>query len=222
VFHLPCQATEPGDGLFWSIPGFNESNPFMKAVVGGWQISGITRLQSGAPLSMATTVSLKTGCSIPNAPCAATTTNNFGTDITGGGDAWRAVMSGNPVLSSGARNVDQWFNASVFSPPALAQQVTNLAGVMQVLARGNTPFTFARGPGINNTDLALFKNFTIREKLITQLRFEAYNVFNHTQFSTVGTTAQWDQSVAQINTSFGKVTAARDPRIMQFALRLRF
>jgi hypothetical protein len=204
----------------WTIPGSKAGNPFMRAAVGGWQISGITRLQSGAPLSLST--SLKTGCSIPNAPCAATTANNFGTDITGGGDNWRAVMSGNPVLASGERGVDQWFNTSVFSPPALAQQVTNLAGVLQVLARGNTPFTFARGPGINNTDLALFKNFKIRERLNTQLRFEAYNVFNHTQFSTVGTTAQWDQSGAQVNTSFGKVTAARDPRIMQFALRLGF
>jgi len=39
---------------------------------------------------------------------------------------------------------------------------------------------------------------------------------------TVGTTAQWDRSGTQVNTSFGKVTAARDPRIMQFAVRLGF
>ena len=131
-------------------------------------------------------------------------------------------MSANPVLPKNSRNVDQWFNASVFSPPALAQQVTNPAGVMQVLAWGNTPKTFARGPGINNTDLALFKNFKIREKLNSQLRIEAYNVFNHTQVNAVGTTAQWDQSGAQTNTSFGKITTARDPRIMQIALRLQF
>jgi hypothetical protein len=171
-------------------------------------------------LSLST--SLRTGCSIANAPCAATTTNNFGTDITGGGDAWRAVISANPVLDRGARTVDQWFKASVFSPPALPQQVTDLAGVMRVLALGNTPKTFARGPGINNTDLALFKNLKLTEKLTTQLRFEAYNVFNHTQFNAVGATAQWDQSGAQVNTSFGKITSARDPRIMQFAMRLMF
>jgi hypothetical protein len=93
---------------------------------------------------------------------------------------------------------------------------------MRVLALGNTPKTFARGPGINNTDLALFKNLKLTEKLTTQLRFEAYNVFNHTQFNAVGATAQWDQSGAQVNTSFGKITSARDPRIMQFAMRLMF
>ena len=131
-------------------------------------------------------------------------------------------MSGNPVLPKSSRTLDHWFNTSVFSPPALAQQVTDLAGVVRVLARGNTPKTFARGPGINNTDLALFKNFMIREKLSSQLRIEAYNVFNHTQFSGVGTTAQWDQSGAQTNASFGRITSARDPRIMQLAFRLSF
>jgi len=47
-------------------------------------------------------------------------------------------------------------------------------------------------------------------------------VFNHTQFSTVGTAAQWDQSGAQVTAAFGKITAARDPRILQLALRLSF
>ncbi len=207
----------------YSLPGDHVGNRLLKVVTGGWQISGLTRFQSGAPLSLS--VSLKTGCSLTGVPCAATTTNNFGTDILGGGggnDTWRAVMSGNPNLSGDQRNVDNWFNGAVFSPPALAQQVTNMAGVLRVLALGNTPKTFGRGPGIANTDLALFKNFKIYERVSTQLRFEAYNVFNHTQFSTVGTTAQWDQSGAQVNTTFGKVTAARDPRIMQFALRLQF
>lgn len=129
----------------WAVPGSNIRNAALRGVVGGWQISGITRFQSGAPLRLS--ASLKTGCSIASAPCAATTTNNFGTDITGGGDGWRAHMSGNPVLPKDQRTVNQYFDTSVFSPPALAQQVTDMAGVMRVLALGNTPATFARGPG---------------------------------------------------------------------------
>ena len=203
----------------WTIPGGNLRNRLLKVVAGGWQISGITRFQSGAPLSL--TPSLKTGCTA-GLPCYSNTTNNFGTDITGGGDMWRPVMSANPVLPKDQRSVAQWFNTSVFAPPALAQQVTDMAGVLRVLTTGNTPSTFARGPGINSTDLALFKNFKIRERVNTQLRFEAYNVFNHTQFNAVGTSAQWDQSGAQVTTSFGKITNARDPRIMQMALRLQF
>jgi hypothetical protein len=204
----------------WDMPGSHLKNPVLKNVLGGWQISGITRFQSGSPLRLS--ASLKTGCSISGAPCAAASTNNFGTDITGGGDGWRAVMTGNPVLPKDQRTVNQYFNTAVFAPPALAQQVTDMAGVQRVLALGNTPTTFARGPGINNTDLTLFKNFRLREKVNLRFQVEAYNVFNHTQFSGVGTSAQWDQSGAQVTSNFGKVTSALDPRIMQLALRLSF
>ena len=204
----------------WELPGSGLRNPYLKGIASGWQISGITRFQSGAPLRLS--ASLTTGCTAGAPLCTATTANNFGTDITGGGDGWRAVMSGNPVLPKSARTVDRFFDASVFSSPALAQQVTDMAGVLRVLAAGNTPRGFARGPGINNTDLALFKNFKIAERLKTQLRFEAYNVFNHTQFDTVGVTARWNQSGVQDNTTFGRLTGSRDPRIMQVAIRLHF
>jgi hypothetical protein len=202
-----------------NLPGGKLENGLLKTVAGGWQISGLTRVQTGTPLDL--DESLRTGCSIPNAPCAATTTNNFGTDITGGGDGWRAVRSGNPTLPRGQRTVDRWFDTSVFSPPALAQQVTDMAGVQRVLALGNTGRTFARGPAMVNTDLALFKNIGMG-KATAQLRIEAYNVFNHTQFSTVNVSPQWDQSGAQVNPAFGKITATRDPRIVQLAIRMKF
>jgi hypothetical protein len=100
-----------------------------------------------------------------------------------------------------------------------------MAGVQRVLARGNAGRVFGRGPGIMNTDLALFKNIDITGDLRAQLRIEAYNVFNHTQFDqleTANLNPQWDQSGVQMNPSFGKVTSAQDPRIIQLALRLRF
>jgi hypothetical protein len=50
----------------------------------------------------------------------------------------------------------------------------------------------------------------------------SYNVFNHTQFSAVNTDPKFDAQGIQVNLSFGRVTAARDPRIMQFALRVGF
>jgi hypothetical protein len=202
------------------LPGDHLKNSLLKGVLGSWQISGLTRFQSGSPLVL--TPSLKTGCSNASAPCAVTTANAFGTDITGGGDGWRAVISGNPTLPRGQQTVGQWFDTSVFAPPALAQQVTDMAGVLRVLALGNAGRTFGRGPGILNTDLALFKNIPLGGRLKTQLRCEAYNVFNHSQFDGVDVSPTWDQSGAQTNPSFGKVTSARDPRIIQLALRLTF
>ena len=128
-------------------------------------------------------------------------------------------MSGNPVLPKDQRTVNQYFDTSVFSPPALAEQVTDMAGVLRVLALGNTPVTFARGPGLNNTDLTLFKNFKFQEKVNLRFQIEAYNVFNHTQFSGVGTSAQWDQSGAQVQRAGDLAEIAGDLRSGLIPLR---
>jgi len=203
-----------------NLPGDHLDSRALRGLVGGWQISGLTRVQSGAPIGITyNSTNLKLGCSDASKPCASTTANAFGTDITGGGDGWRAVVSGNPFSGVGA---GYWFNPSVFAPPALAQTVTNMAGVQQVLALGNAGRRLGRGPGIMNTDLALFKNINVTGQLKAQFRAEAYNVFNHTQFNAVDTTPSWDQSGVQTNPSFGKVTTAQSPRIIQLGLRLIF
>ncbi len=211
----------------WNLPGDKIKNGFLRNVLGGWQISGITRWQSGSPLSL--TANLKTGCTT-GYPCF-TSTNNFGTDIMGGGggvDTWRAVQKGNPTLPKNQQTVDRWFDTSVFSPPALAGQVSDMAGVQRVLATMNVGRRILRGPGINNTDLALFKNFKVAGSLQAQFRAEAYNVFNHTQFDNPSTgtnnpmTAVWDQSGVQTNPSFGHLDNARDARIIQLAIQVKF
>jgi hypothetical protein len=173
----------------------------------GWQLVGVTRFNSGAPLNIGV---LGTG-GFSN-----------GLDITGGGDGWRPVMSKSPVLPTGERTVERWFDQSVFSPPALVAP-KDLAGVMQILALGNTPKGFARGPGINNWNISLYKTVKITEKVNFSLRAETYNTFNHTQFSTVNTSPQWNPATGVYSSSqFGQVTAARDPRIIQVAARVNF
>ena len=87
---------------------------------------------------------------------------------------------------------------------------------------GNSAKTVIRGPGVNNWDIAIFKNFPVRERLRLQFRWELYNCFNHTQFSGLDTTARFDAAGKQVNARFGEFTAARNPRIMQFALRFYF
>jgi hypothetical protein len=185
------------------------NHAFVKSVFDGWQMSGITRFTSGSPLSL----------------------GNLGTgdldgslDITGGGDGWRAVMSGDPNLPKDQRTVERYFNTAVFSPPGFGGPAPKtLADVNRILALGSAPSTFGRGPGLNNWDLALFKNIRIHEKLDLQFRAEAYNAFNHTQFSTVNTDAKWNYTTGAVTAAqFGQITDARDPRIMQFALRLNF
>ena len=133
-----------------------------------------------------------------------------GVDVTGTPSLnARVVVTGNPVLPKSERTFSRNFRTDVFQMPAVG-------------TLGNAPKVLIRGPGINNWDLALFKNFPIRERARIQFRWEAYNAFNHTQFSALDTTARFDAQGRQVNARFGEFTASRSPRIMQLAARFEF
>jgi hypothetical protein len=132
------------------------------------------------------------------------------TDITGSPtDGPRIVVTGNPVLPKSQRTFYQNFNTSVFRLPAVGTV-------------GNSAKTVIRGPGINNWDVAVFKNFPIREPVHIQFRFEFYNAFNHSQFTALDTTARFDASGNQINSDLGAFTAAGSPRVLQLGVKIYF
>lgn len=133
-----------------------------------------------------------------------------GTDITGTPSVGaRVVLTGDPVLPKGERTFGRNFKTETVRPPTV--------GSIGKAARSNL-----RGPGINNWDIALFKNFEVHERAKLQFRAEFYNAFNHTQFSSYDAGARFDAAGAQVNARFGEFTAARTPRIVQLALRLTF
>jgi len=80
---------------------------------------------------------------------------------------------------------------------------------------GNAPRTICCGPQIVNLDLGLLKTIVIREGTSLEFRTEVFNVFNHTQFFNP------DGNISD-GPTFGQVSQARDPRLIQFALRLTF
>jgi hypothetical protein len=132
-------------------------------------------------------------------------------DITGtASQGARVVVVEAPTIPKSERTFGRNFNTNAFRLPAVG-------------TFGNAARTEIRGPGINNWDLALFKNFPLWETLRLQFRWELYNAFNHTQFSALDTTARFDgKTGSQISSTFGQFTAARNPRQMQFALRFYF
>ena len=72
------------------------------------------------------------------------------------------------------------------------------------------------GPGYFNVDAALMKNIFFTNQLSLQLRLEAFNVFNHTNFFL-------SNHLQNINSSnFGKLLNTRSPREVQIAARLNF
>ncbi len=70
------------------------------------------------------------------------------------------------------------------------------------------------GPGIANVDLGLAKDFRANERFVTTFRFEMFNAFNRMNLG--------NQTTAQNNANFMRITSASDPRILQLALRLVF
>ena len=80
---------------------------------------------------------------------------------------------------------------------------------------GNAPRTICCGPGEFQTDIGVLKNTNIGERYRLQFRGEIYNLFNYAQFF------QPDGNVTD-GSDFGRVKRARDPRLVQFALKLYF
>jgi hypothetical protein len=83
-------------------------------------------------------------------------------------------------------------------------------------AFGDLGHNAVRGPGRDNWNLSLFKNFVFSETRGSRLEFrvETFNTWNHTQFNQVSSNLG--------SSNFGRYTSAFDPRIMQLALKAYF
>jgi hypothetical protein len=106
-----------------------------------------------------------------------------------------------------------WYNPAVFASPAPGSY-------------GDFHRNSIYGPGILNFNMSLFKNFNFTENTRIQLRFEAYNVFNHTQWGNINVglsapTSGTTFSGANAGSS-GQITSARDPRQLQLGGKFYF
>lgn len=143
----------------WRIPGLRDAFWLLKGVTNGWQITGITQFISGSPT--------QAGVGIQNI--------NLNQRIAG---SWtqgvNALFTGDVKNNSDKDNAFNWQNVRL---PSVAEGVA---------LKGDFPRNYLRNPGINVTDLSLFKNFPLGgsdSQRNLQLRVEAFNVFNHAQFS---------------------------------------
>lgn len=176
---------------FYELPFFKNGKGFAGAVLGGWELQGIATYQSGLPFTA--------------------TTSSY--DPSGIGFVPQFVAGGRPMQlcdpNSGAEHTrENWFNKECFS--------LNPGGSNPFY--GNVPGSAGRGtingPSLRKVDLTLSKNFRFTESMRLQLRAEAYNVFNWTNFRTIVTNVT--------SATYGQATSARDPRTMQFGAKFYF
>jgi hypothetical protein len=116
----------------------------------------------------------------------------------------RADLIGNPYLPSRstAETTSQYFNTTAFTANALG-------------TFGSAPRNLLRNPVYFNLDMGLQRNFPIKERMRFQFRAEAFNLPNNVHFNQPG-------SNVSSATTFGRITGAGDPRILQLVGRFEF
>ncbi len=193
-------------------------HPVFKLLLNNWQVSGITSLTSGAPYVVGGGTSVSAVGSYTVQGVGATTLNRR---ITGS-EGWspRPMITCNPNKSPGDRTLEAFIDPSCFAPA-----VKGSLGMESAVR----PF---RGPGVNNWDLSLFKKIPVGgdDQRYFQLRFETYNTWNHTQWSTFNFTPQFNATTGAISNlpsatnrfGFGALNTVRNPRTIQLAAKFYF
>jgi Carboxypeptidase regulatory-like domain/TonB-dependent Receptor Plug Domain len=146
------------------------NNFLTKGLLNGWQVSGISTFQSGAPISIFFTggggVGTGNGLNSSNAWVAWYGTNAFsGSSATNTGGI-APILLRNPSISSGGKIGDKLFDINAVAIPAFGQ-----SGAYQ------SPF-YTRLPDRNNHDMTLMKNFRFKESKNLQFRLGLFNLFN--------------------------------------------
>jgi Carboxypeptidase regulatory-like domain len=167
----------------WSLPWFAHSSGLKRSVLGGWQVSGILTTDSGFPFSV---------------------TSPFNQSFTGNGLDYADRVSGQSYTLPSGRSeqakVAQFFNTAAFQE--------NAVGTF-----GNTGRNIISAPDYVDVDTALVKGTQLTERFKLDLRFEFFNVLNHTQFLP---------PVSGLGSTLGRLTGARDPRILQGSVKVFF
>jgi hypothetical protein len=172
------------------LPGTIGFGP-LDAFTRNWAVAGIVRLTSGLPVTLLNNNDTSLLGTIPNG------INNNGVDTP--------QYSGAPLhIRTNPRANLPVFAASAFALPALG----NL---------GNARRRFFSGPGMENVDATLARHFLVRDDRALELRLEAFNLFNHTQFFGA---AAVEGNIS--SSTFGQAVQAMSPRLMQLAVRYRF
>jgi hypothetical protein len=180
----------------WDLPFDHAWSRGPKRLTQGWSLYPIFLVHSGFPLDVSANLSTRRTRPGPS----------------GAGDSGLvfATLAGpvsyfNPNHATPGVNGNQYFSGNFTSPSDTV--ITGSYGSGR---------NILRGPGRTNLDLALAKQTTITERVGFQLRFEAFNVFNHAEF------LEPDTNVSNTGTTFGNVTSTYDPRVLQLAAKFTF
>jgi hypothetical protein len=218
------------------------SNALVNGVANGWQLSGITQLESGANITDSGSYTSNTDYNVAFT-CEATAAetaagikclqsaaiipgSNTAVNPTGIAIGNQSILGTNgqqlnPLVicnPRGGGGAHQYVNGNCFAAPTVPGQ------------SGPSLLPAVYGPAYFDSDLAVFKNFTIKEAMKLQLRAQAYNFLNHPLWSFPtgnNLTLQFEQdpvtqAITQGNQNFGTTTQKQGARIIEFGAKFYF
>ncbi len=202
----------------YNLPFFKNATGVEKAVLGGWEVSGITTLQSGLPFSI---IDSAAGTGF----LGAGSTPLLGANLAPGATIAGGYASGS--LTSRINN--GYLNPAAFAPAPLlypfdpANPATTCDPVHNpnfcTTGFGDLQRNAYHGPFQQNWDFSAIKNFHITERQAVRFTADFFNIWNHPNFGNPQIT-----DVEAISTgAFGKInTTLGQPRLIQFSLRYSF
>ena len=173
----------------YALPVWRGASRPAAAIANGWQLNMIANLSSGTPFTVYDSADVSLQGSAP--------------EISG-------FYSSRPNLISNP-NVNQPHTANQWITRAPFQQLDPTTEAGQF---GNEGRNVVRGPGIENVDLSLFRNFTLGEARRLQFRAECFNLFNHANLRLPENDLE--------SPAFGQILEAGSPRLWQLAVKVVF
>ena len=180
----------------YQLPFFRKStNKAMRAVAGGWQITGVTQFQSGGPVKIQTSDDFAgIGPGSGNQISYFWNYANFGQ----GADYPKQFAAG-----GNAADPNQWLTVNgLFTAPATGTMVKDRLR------------NYFYNPGFQNWNIGLFKEFAVTERHKLLIRAEAFNWLNHPNWGGFDSNPR--------SSTFGKVTGKNDQRNLQLSMRYSF
>lgn len=206
----------------WELPfgkgrRFMNSGGLMNQIFGGWELTSIVRVSSGAPFSILDTRGTlnRTGRSARQT-ANTTLSNDQVRDLIGIFRTPDGVFFINPsVINPATGRAAEGIGTTPFAGQAFFNVPPGTTGAMER--------NFLNGPWYINWDAGLIKTFPIKENMRFQIRAEAFNVLNRANFFIGNVSFTPTGTSFNINsTDFGRINTTFDPRIIQFVGRFEF
>ncbi len=190
----------------YELPFFRNTNGWVGAAFGGWQLNGIWNYQSGLHWSAFRSSASRLVGDCSQAGINGGLCSNAGGDYNLDGLRIDRPNYSGPISFSHA----EWANgisAAGFTSPCL--------GCVGTLGRNSLV-----GPNLWGVDMSLFKTMKLTERFTLQVRAEGFNVFNRANFLLPGANFAGRNRIN--SPAFGQAAGTLNPRQLQFGLKLSF